>query len=203
MESENVFNITGRPGSLVALIKKEISSSTRALLREIEFVKRQNDLILTLLKQQQVTAEEPCDEPTLPLLQMAQVDELEHRLANSDHARKHLCKMLSRIGGSTTHNTTANIMKYLFHDSVGVEFSLHGQKGKKAFNSTQLFHVIIEAVRKSPNTTSATQAEICGAIMAWLKNCRARLTTASKRTTTSERRLEESSCSKYEPHLFY
>ncbi|XP_077520777.1 uncharacterized protein LOC144132328 [Amblyomma americanum] len=37
----------GRSGSLVALIKKEISSSTRAVLREIEFVKCQNDLILT------------------------------------------------------------------------------------------------------------------------------------------------------------
>ncbi|KAK8759170.1 hypothetical protein V5799_003199 [Amblyomma americanum] len=61
-----------------------------------------------------------------------------------------------------------------------------GSIKERKVNSTQLFHVIIEAVQKSPNTNSATQAEICGAIMAWLKNCRARLTTASKRTTTSE-----------------
>ncbi|KAK8784888.1 hypothetical protein V5799_008746 [Amblyomma americanum] len=49
------------------------------------------------------------------------------------------CARFSQIGGTTVRNTAANMLKHLLHDSVGVNYRLYRQKGKKASVSMELF----------------------------------------------------------------
>ncbi|KAK8760250.1 hypothetical protein V5799_028483 [Amblyomma americanum] len=131
----------------------------------------------------EVDVKEPA-QYSYPLMTVNDVEEVEKSLKNSEAARKQLCKVLSHIGGTTVRNTTANMLKHLLHDSVGVNYNLYGQKGKKALVSMELFKVIVESVRKNPNTHSASDMDVRSAVMAWLKNCQARLNTTTKRTSS-------------------
>ncbi|XP_077494277.1 uncharacterized protein LOC144104920 isoform X1 [Amblyomma americanum] len=147
------------------------------------FLKAQNEVIISLFGQGEVDVKEPA-QYSYPLMTVNDVEEVEKSLKNSEAARKQLCKVLSHIGGTTVRNTTANMLKHLLHDSVGVNYNLYGQKGKKALVSMELFKVIVESVRKNPNTHSASDMDVRSAVMAWLNNCQARLNTTTKRTSS-------------------
>ncbi|XP_077486744.1 uncharacterized protein LOC144098059 [Amblyomma americanum] len=166
--------------SLAAGIRTEISMATRTILKEMAFLKAQNEVIISLFGQGEVDVEEPA-QYSYPLMTVNDVEEVEKSLKNSEAARKQLRKVLSHIGGTTVRNTTANMLKHLLHDSVGVNYSLYGQKGKKALVSMELFKVIVQSVRKNPDTHSASDMDARSAVMAWLKNCQARLNTTTKR----------------------
>lgn len=170
---------------LGAVVRSELALATRSILKEISLLKAQNEIIIGLLGQRELNLDEPCAQ-NFPLFTVRDLEELEDNLKASDAARQQLCNVLSTIGGNTVRNATANIMRYIVHDSLGVEYSLCGQKGKKALNDTSVYRVIVEAVRKNRKTASASDVEIRDGIMAWLKNCRARLNNSEKRTPRSE-----------------
>ncbi|KAK8772234.1 hypothetical protein V5799_024522 [Amblyomma americanum] len=118
---------------------------TRTILKEMAFLKAQNEVIISLFGQGEVDVEEPA-QYSYPLMTINDVEEVEKSLKNSEAARKQLRKVLSRIGGTTVRNTTANMLKHFLHDSVGVNYSLYGQKGKKALVSMELFKLIVVAL---------------------------------------------------------
>ncbi|XP_042145144.1 uncharacterized protein LOC121835223 [Ixodes scapularis] len=81
----------------------------------------------------------------LPRLPASTLEELEAAEAaiHDEAVATVLKEQLLRIGGRTLLETTANIMKGLMGHSVQVLFSLYGLKGKRPFNSMQLFRVAI------------------------------------------------------------
>lgn len=170
---------------LGTVVRSELVVATRSILKEISLLKAQNEIIIGLIGQRELNHDDPCAQ-NFPLFTVRELKELEDNLKSSDAARQQLCKVLSAIGGNTVRNTTANIMRHIIHDSLGVEYSLCGQKGKRALNETSVYRVIVEAVRKNRKTASASDVEIRDGIMAWLKNCRARLNNSEKRTPASE-----------------
>ncbi|XP_072145680.1 uncharacterized protein [Dermacentor andersoni] len=144
-------------------------------------LKTQNEAILNLLGSNRECEMDEQPVQTYPLRTVDEIGHLESNLKSSSSTRRQLCKVLGHIGGNTVRSTTANILKYLLHDSVAVMYSLHGQKGKRALAETELCRIILESVRKNAATASASDAEIRTGIMAWLKNAQARLDAAMKR----------------------
>ncbi|CAN7992138.1 unnamed protein product [Ixodes pacificus] len=93
-------------------------------------------------------------------------------------------RQLAGIGGNTPRTATARILAKLFEDSRGQKYSLYGQKGKRAFATVELFSVLQKAVRLIKGLSGATLEEIEAGAKGWLKNCRARVNSATKRCGT-------------------
>ncbi|XP_075550772.1 uncharacterized protein LOC142584553 [Dermacentor variabilis] len=129
--------------SLLASIRKEISSATRSILKDMAVLKTQNEAILNLLGNNRECEMDEQPVQTYPLRTVDEIDHLEGNLKSSSSTRRQLCKVLGHIGGNTLRSTTSNILKYLLHDSVAVMYSLHGQKGKRALAETELCRIIL------------------------------------------------------------
>ncbi|CAN7975191.1 unnamed protein product [Ixodes persulcatus] len=158
---------------------------SRLILRELRFVKKQ----LKTITKKLLEREEPCEPAeeaciSLPLKTDADVDEIEEKLKANQEFCLQLARQLAGIGGNTLRTATARILAKLFEDSQGQKYSLYGQKGKRVFATMELFSVLQKAVRLIKGLSGATLEEIEAGAKGWLKNCRARVNSATKRYDT-------------------
>ncbi|XP_077536913.1 uncharacterized protein LOC144149242 [Haemaphysalis longicornis] len=150
------------------------------ILREICGVKQQLKAVLDILSKNEQGMPKD-DIIPLPLKTEEEVTAMETKLRCNAGFSKQLVHQLAGVGGTTPQLGSARVLAQLFMDSIGQQFSLFGQKGKKPFAHLELFNVTQKAVRLMKGMNLASLQEIQSGIQGWLKNCPARLRNASQR----------------------
>lgn len=157
------------------------NSDFKTLLHHIIYVRKQNEQILQILKNQNVSQSNtlPTIPVELPLTEIRGIIELEEFLSENENLRS-MTNYYSTYGGRDVVTKTNNLLKLFLCNSLAVNYSFKGTRNeKRAFENLLLRRLIIGAVLKSSPT--ATEVDIDTAIKVWLKHAQKRLTAAEKR----------------------
>ena len=94
-------------------------------------------------------------------------DTLLNELKEEEHFIENLEKC-KRIGGSSFKEMTSKLLSSYMSKTLMCQYSLQGQRQKKAFNKTELFEVILGSVMC--NFPDTTKSDVCSIIAARLRN---------------------------------
>ncbi|XP_030294398.1 uncharacterized protein LOC115594438 [Sparus aurata] len=102
-----------------------------------------------------------------PLCNIEQLMALERDLQSLPGLKKELVTSLGLVGGATVKETVWGILKRAMINDLALKVTWCGVKGKLAFERLQLKAVVVDAVRRNPACSSATDSEISKAIQKW------------------------------------
>ncbi|XP_049446935.1 uncharacterized protein LOC125897577 [Epinephelus fuscoguttatus] len=102
-----------------------------------------------------------------PLCNIEQLMALEGDLQSLPGLKKELVTSLGLAGGATMKDTVWGILKRAMRNDLALKVTWSGVNGKRAFERLHLKAVVVEAVRRNPACSSATDNEIAKAIKKW------------------------------------
>ncbi|XP_065298393.1 uncharacterized protein [Dermacentor albipictus] len=151
------------------------------ILRELKTIKQQNEQILAALGVPNQNKNMELGKMKLPVADIDSLDALELKLATDPVFRACLTHQLSLVGGSNLRAFVAGVLRFLFSDAVGQQFSMLGQRKKRRLKDMVIYSVIEQAIRSNSTYDNATSYAIRIAAGSWLKNCASRMMAAKKK----------------------
>uniref|UniRef100_A0A0F8AF82 DUF4806 domain-containing protein n=1 Tax=Larimichthys crocea TaxID=215358 RepID=A0A0F8AF82_LARCR len=102
-----------------------------------------------------------------PLCNIEQLMVLERDLQSLPGLKKELVTSLGLAGVATVKETVWSILKPAMSNDLAQKVTWCGLNGKLAFERLQLKAVVVDAVRRNPDCSSATDNDIAKAIRRW------------------------------------
>lgn len=152
------------------------------ILKELKTIRQQNEQILTALGVTNQKESMALAKMKLPVTDIDSLDALELKLTTDTVFRACLTHRLSLVGGPSLRAFVAGVLRFLFSDAVGQQFSMLGQRKKRRLKDMVIYSVVEQAVRSNCAYDNATSHSIRDAAGSWLKNCTTRMMTAKKST---------------------
>ncbi|XP_075739468.1 uncharacterized protein LOC142784959 isoform X2 [Rhipicephalus microplus] len=138
------------------------SGSNKKVLQEVRQLK--HEVRLLSVPQHAQPAQPPSDVPRLPAGTIGEVEAAEAAV-QSEAVAAALRKHLLQIGGRGLREIGVNAMKAVLAHDVQVLYSLHGRKGKRAFENLRLCRLVTDVICQK---AGCDQAEALNFIKRWL-----------------------------------
>ncbi|XP_077550914.1 uncharacterized protein LOC144164277 isoform X2 [Haemaphysalis longicornis] len=162
------------------LSPEEFQYQVLTRLTLLRMVQQQHGELLMSLTERMSRRHQPSKEPAMPRSPFRDYESLKRFDTTLTGPKKEaLIEELSSQGGSTAAVCARRLLKLLLADSLAMEFSWFGKKGKHSFSQLRLAPCIVSAVKSSHG---ATDFEVEAAIREWLRHAPARHRLASVKT---------------------
>ncbi|XP_056442126.1 uncharacterized protein LOC130379371 [Gadus chalcogrammus] len=102
-----------------------------------------------------------------PLVDKQALEALESDLASQRDLRQELVITLGLAGGADAKDTVWRILKQAIKNDLAKNISWRGMNGKISFENLHLKAVVMDAVRRNPSCSTATDVQIGDAIKRW------------------------------------
>ncbi|XP_064464095.1 uncharacterized protein LOC135375283 [Ornithodoros turicata] len=129
----------------------------------------QSEQLSAILHSLSSAAEEAESQRALPMpfRRLSDFLQFEEDLADSDTKRSQLRKFIRSVGGGNPRELTFRFLSRLLGYSVGKEYSLFGNKGKRKFSNLTTWTIMLNYMTE---TKGATVKEVEQATMSWLRH---------------------------------
>ncbi|XP_051557110.1 uncharacterized protein LOC127442869 isoform X1 [Myxocyprinus asiaticus] len=150
-----------------------LGSILHDLLKNQEIMKEQQRNLIKMVQDLQrnntreiITAND-LDQRRLPVEDLASLMALEDDIRSCPDTRSKMVLTLGFLGGVDVKDTVWRVMKQTMKNDLAKMVNWRGVNGKTSFQSLELKNVVIEAVRRNPQCTQATELDVEKVIRRW------------------------------------
>ncbi|XP_073729148.1 uncharacterized protein [Misgurnus anguillicaudatus] len=111
--------------------------------------------------------EDPLNQSCFPIEDLSSLIELENDLRSCPETRRKVVLELGLLGGVDVKDTVWRIMKMAIKNDFAKTVNWKGVNGKTPFHNLEFKSVVIDAVRRNPSCTQATELEVENVIKRW------------------------------------